>query len=186
MRRVIVSNLVSLDGYFEGPGKALDWFVAEEEFMKFAREQLYEVDRILFGRVTYEMMAAYWPNTKENDPVITEKMNNLPKVVFSKTLNSVDWNNSTLAKGNATDEIARLKKSGEGSNKHLMIFGSGKLVSNFTNLGLIDEYRIILNPVVLGKGNPMFKGIDHQFKLKLLKAKKLSSGVVILYYEVIK
>ncbi len=183
MSKVIVSNLVSLDGYFEGPGKELDWFVAEEEFMKFAREQLYEVDRILFGRVTYEMMAGYWPDTKDNDPVITEKMNNLPKVVFSKTLTSVNWNNSTLAKGNASDEIARLKKSAAGSNKDLIIFGSGKLVSSFANLGLIDEYRIILNPVILGKGNPMFKELEHQHKLKLLKTKTLGSGVVILYYE---
>jgi dihydrofolate reductase len=130
------------------------------------------------------MMAGYWPNSTENDPVITEKMNNLPKLVFSKTLSSVDWNNSRLANGNAIDEISRLKKSIRDPGKHLVIFGSGKLISSLANLGLIDEYRVILNPVILGSGNPMFKGINYPQKLKLLKANTLSSGVVILYYEV--
>src|SRR5450432_241052 len=109
MRKIIVSNLISLDGFFEGPNKELDWFVVEEEFFDFARNQLFEVDTILFGRITYEMMAGYWPGTTDNDPVITDKMNSLPKVVFSKTLSKVEWNNSRLIKENIAEGVNKLK-----------------------------------------------------------------------------
>lgn len=185
MRKVIVSNLVTLDGFFEGPNKELDWFVVEEEFFDFARNQLLEVDTILFGRVTYEMMAAYWPNTTDNDPVITDKMNNLQKIVFSKTLSAVDpivigWNNSVLIKEDIAEEIKWLKQQ---PGKDMVIFGSGEIVSSLMQQGLIDEYRIILNPVILGNGNFLFKGLQDKLDLKLIKAKMLGSGVVILYYE---
>ena len=155
MRKVIVSNLVSLDGFFEGPNKELDWFIVDEEFFDFARKQLFEVDTILFGRVAYEMMAAYWPNTIDNDPVITDKMNNLQKVIFSKTLSGVEWNNSVLIKGNIAEEITRLKQQ---PGKDMVIFGSGDLVSF------------------------LVKGLHDKINLKLSKSKTLGSGVVILYY----
>jgi dihydrofolate reductase len=185
MRKVIVSNLVSLDGFFEGPNKELDWFVVEEEFFDFARNQLLEVDTILFGRVTYEMMSGYWPNAIDNDPVITDKMNSLQKVVFSKTLRAGDpiaigWNNSILVKGNMEDEIKRLKQQ---PGKDMVIFGSGEIVTSLMRQGLIDEYRVIVNPVILGRGNLLFKGLHDRLNLKLLKTKTLGSGVVILYYE---
>jgi dihydrofolate reductase len=180
MRKIIVSNLVSLDGFFEGPGKELDWFAVEEEFFDFARNQLFEVDTILFGRVTYEMMAAYWPNATSDDPVITGKMNSLQKIVFSKTLSAVEWNNSKLVKENIAEEIIKLKQQ---PGKDIIIFGSGNLVSSLMQQGLIDEYRVILNPVILGNGNPLFKGLHDKLTLKLLKTKTLCSGVVILYYE---
>ena len=182
MRKVIVSNLVSLDGFFEGPNKELDWFVVEEEFFDFARNQLLEVDTILFGRVTYEMMAGYWPNTTDNDPIITDKMNSLQKIVFSKTLHptTTGWNNSILAKENIEEEIKRLKQQ---PGKDMVIFGSGEIVSSLMRLGLIDEYRVIVNPVILGQGNLLFKGLHDRLNLKLLKTKTLGSGVVILYYE---
>ena len=169
-----------MDGFFEGPNKELDWFVVEEEFFDFARNQLFEVDTILFGRVTYEMMAGYWPNATDNDPVITDKMNSLPKIVFSKTLSAVEWNNSRLIKENVTEEINKLKQQ---PGKDMVIFGSGNLVSFLMQQGLIDEYRVILNPVILGNGNPLFKGLHDKLNLKLLKTKTLGSGVVILYYE---
>jgi dihydrofolate reductase len=180
MRKVIVSNLVSLDGFFEGPNKELDWFVVEEEFFDFARNQLLEVDTILFGRVTYEMMAAYWPNTTDNDPVITDKMNSLQKIVFSKTLPAVEWNNSILVGGNMEEEIKRLKQQ---PGKDMVIFGSGEIVSSLMRQGLIDEYRIILNPVILGNGNLLFRDLRDKLNLKLLKTRTLGSGVIILYYE---
>ncbi|MEP6597699.1 MAG: dihydrofolate reductase family protein [Ginsengibacter sp.] len=180
MRKIIVSNLVSLDGYFEGLNKELDWFVVDEEFFEYARNQLKEADTILFGRVTYEMMASYWPNATNNDSVITDKMNSLPKIVFSKTLSKVEWNNSSLIKENVPEEINRLKQS---SGKDMVIFGSGSLVLSLTQLALIDEYRIIVNPVILGNGNPLFKGIHEKLNLRLLRTKTLNSGVVILYYE---
>src|SRR5436190_394935 len=180
MRKTIISNLVSIAGYFEGPNKELDWFVTDQHFFDYARELLNTVDTILFGRKTYEMMAAYWPHTTDNDAAITHKMNNLTKIVFSKTLSVVAWNNSRLAKDNFIEEINELKQQ---PGKDIVIFGSGELVSSLADLGLIDEYRIILNPVSLGKGNPMFKNLEKRLEFKLLKTKSLWSGVVILYYK---
>ena len=180
MRKIIVSNLISLDGYFEGPNKELDWFVTDQDFFDYARELLNSVDIILFGRKTYEMMAAYWPNATENDAAITHKMNNLTKIVFSKTLSSVNWNNSRLADTDVKEEINKLKQQ---PGKDIVIFGSGELVSSLADLGLIDEYRVILNPVSLGKGNSMFKNLKKRLDLKLLKTKPLWSGVLILYYR---
>ncbi len=100
MRKIILSNLISLDGFFEGPDKELDWFVIEEEFYEYVRELLNQVDTILFGRITYQMMVKYWPNAKDNDATITHKMNHLRKIIFSKTLKKVDWNNAELATAN--------------------------------------------------------------------------------------
>jgi|SRR6185437_761805 len=181
MRKIIVSNLVSLDGFFEGVNKEIDWFTVDESFFEYARQLLNEVDTILFGRVTYQMMVAFWPNAIDEDAVITHKMNHLPKIVFSKTLKRVAWNNATLAKNNLSKEVKDLK---EQPGKDIVIFGSGTLVTQLTQLGLIDEYRIIVNPLILGKGNPMFKGIDDKINLKLLDTKVLKSGVVILYYKI--
>jgi len=182
MRKVIVSNLVSLDGFFEGPNKELDWFVVEEEFFYYARDLLRSVDTILFGRVTYEGMASYWPtpDSADNDPTITHKMNNLPKIVFSKTLSKVEWNNSRLVKGDIGEEIPKMKQE---PGKDMVVFGSGEIVSALMQLNLIDEYRLIVNPVILGGGNPLFKGLQDKLNLKLLKTKTLNSGVIILYYE---
>lgn len=184
MRKIIVSNLVSVDGFFEGTNKEIDWFVANEEFFEYARELLNSVDTILLGRVTYQMMASYWPNATDGDVVITHKMNHLNKMVFSKTLKSVDpiimgWNNSELAKRNLADEVIKMKQQ---PGKDIVIFGSGNIVSQLTNSGLIDEYRIVVNPVILGEGNPLFKGLRNKIDLKLLRTKTLNSGVVILYY----
>lgn len=180
MRKIIVSNLVSLDGYFEGEKQDLSWFNVEEDFFDFARNQLHEVDTILFGRVTYQMMADYWPAAKDNDAVITEKMNSLQKIVFSKTLSTVEWNNSQLIKEHAEEEVNKLKQQ---PGKDMVIFGSGTLVSAFTQWKLIDEYRLIVNPVILGNGNPLFKSLNEKLNLKLTGTKTLRSGVVILYYQ---
>jgi dihydrofolate reductase len=182
MRKIIVSNLVSLDGFMAGPNGELDWFVVDEEFNDYANDLLSKVDAILFGRVTYQLMADYWPtpSATTNEPLIADKMNNLPKIVFSKTLEKVEWNNSRLVKDNIAEEISKLKQQ---PGKDMVIFGSGSIVSTFTQHGLIDEYRITVNPVVLGSGKPLFKSIKDRIKMKLLKKKTFDSGVVLLYYE---
>jgi len=182
MRKVILSNLVTLDGFFAGPNGELDWFIVDEEFNEYANDLLGKIDAILFGRVTYQLMADYWPSPSatRDDPIIADKMNNLPKIVFSKTLQKVEWNNSRLVKENIAKEIMKLKQQ---PGMDMVIFGSGSIVSNFMQLGLIDEYRIIVNPVVLGNGKPLFKGINDKHNLKLLKTKVLGSGAVILYYQ---
>lgn len=180
MRKVVVSNLVTLDGFFEGLNGNLDWFVVDEEFFDYVNEMFKSVDTILFGRKTYQMMESYWPAAEDNDPTITHLMNKLPKIVFTKTLEKAEWNNSKIIRENLEEEIHEMKKL---PGKDMVIFGSGDIVSFLTNRGLIDEYRIILNPVILGEGNPMFKNINDKVKLNLFKTKKLKSGVIILYYQ---
>ncbi|MDQ6866235.1 MAG: dihydrofolate reductase family protein [Thermoproteota archaeon] len=186
MRKVILSNLITLDGFFAGPNGELDWFILDEEGKKDANDLLSKVDALLFGRVTYQLMADSWPaaatnpSTPKSDLEIADKMNNLPKIVFSKTLQEVKWNNSRLVKENIAEEISKMKQQ---PGKDMVIFGSGSIVSTFMQLGLIDEYRILVNPVVLGNGKPLFKGIIDKQKLKLLKTRVFGSGVVILYYQ---
>jgi dihydrofolate reductase len=182
MRKIIVSNLVSLDGYFEGPNGELDWFTVEDEFFAYAKEMLNSMDYILFGRKTYQMMASYWttPEAKLDDPVIAGKMNALPKIIFSKTLDKVEWENSSLIKNNIKETVLKLK---EQPGKDMVILGSGSIVSAFTQMGIIDEYRIIINPVILGQGKLHFSGSLDRKILKLTDIKRFSSGVVILYYQ---
>jgi dihydrofolate reductase len=186
MRKVILSNSVTLDGFFEGPNKELDWHIVDEEVKQYANDLLSNVDALLFGRVTYQLMADYWPaaatnpSTSKSDLEIADKMNNLPKIVFSKTLQQVEWNNSRLVKDNIAQEISKMKQQ---SGKDMVIFGSGTIVPTFMQHGLIDEYRIIVNPVVLGNGKPLFKGINDKQNLKLLKTRLFDSGIVILFYE---
>lgn len=178
MRKIIVSNLMSLDGFFEDANRTLSWFVPDEEFSEYARQMLRAVDTILFGRRTYEHMAAYWPSAPADE--IAEKMNGLSKIVFSRTLQAVDWNNSKLVRGNAAEEAARLKQL---PGRDMVILGSALLASSLLQAGLIDEYRVIITPVLLGTGNPLFSDIREPLKLRLSNTQTLGSGVVVLYYQ---
>ena len=182
MRKVFLFMMVTLDGFFEGPNQEIDWHNVDEEFNEFAIHQLDDVDTLLFGRVTYQLMASYWPTplAKENDPIIADKMNTVPKIVFSKTLEKVEWNNSRLVKGNIAEEVLQLKQQ---QGRDLAIFGSSALTVSLLQMGLVDELRIMVNPVVLGNGKPLFKGIHHKLNLKLLKTKTFRSGNVLLYYQ---
>jgi dihydrofolate reductase len=177
--------MVSLDGYIAGPNGELDWHIVEEEFVKYAEEMLHSADTILFGRVTYEMMAAYWPKPGpiKDDPIVADKMNSLAKIVFSKTLDSVEWENSTLIKENVAGEVKKLKAQ---AGKDILILGSGSIVTYLTEMYLIDEFRIIVNPVILGDGKPQFNKNLTTKQLKLTDIRRLNSGVVILYYQTIK
>jgi dihydrofolate reductase len=182
MRKVFLFNMISLDGFFEGPGQDLSWHNVDDEFNEFAIDQLREVDTLLFGRVTYQGMASYWPTESaiSDDPIVAGLMNSLPKIVFSTTLDSVEWNNAKLVKVNIVEEISKLKQQ---PGKEIAIFGSSELAAALAGHGLIDEYRIMVNPVVLGAGKPLFKGTGKRLNLKLLKTKTFDSGNVLLYYE---
>jgi dihydrofolate reductase len=182
MRKVIVSEMVSLDGYFARPDGGLDWHVVDDEFNAFARKQLDEMDTLLFGRVTYEGMASYWPTeaAMTDDPEVAAAMNRLPKIVFSRTLKTVDWSNSRLARDDLAKEITRLKAQ---PGKDMVLFGSGEIVSGLTRLCLIDEYRLFVCPAVLGSGKSLFAGLNDTLNLELLKAQPFTSGVVLLYYR---
>ena len=179
MRKVIVWNMVTLDGYFEGPKPwEIDWheYVWGEELERFSLDQAQEVGALLFGRKTYEGMAGYWSTATGE---IAEFMNSIAKVVFSNTLETTGWSNTRLVKGSAEEEVARLKQE---PGKDLFIFGSANLTGSLTKHGLIDEYRIGLNPLVLGAGTPMFKPSEERIRLKLLEARPMQSGVVLLRY----
>ena len=173
-------NLVTLDGFFEGR-KSWDigWHdsVWGEELERFSIEQSKSIGALLFGRVTYEGMASFWPKEKGE---IADFMNRVPKVVFSSTMKKAEWKNSRMVKGNAEEEVAKLKAQ---PGKDLFIFGSANLSATLTRGGLIDEYRLCLAPVVLGGGNPLFKENPERLKLKLVESRPLKSGGVLLYYQ---
>jgi dihydrofolate reductase len=180
MRKVIMWNMVTLDGFFEGPESwEIDWheYAWGEELEQFSLEQSRSADMLLFGRVTYLGMANYW-STAEGE--IADFMNGIPKVVFSRTLEKAEWNNTRLVKANADEEVARLKQQ---PGKDMLIFGSADLSSGLMRSGLIDEYRLGINPVVLGGGNPLFKSSPQRMRMKLLEARPFRSGCVILRYE---
>lgn len=177
MRRLIMWNMVTLDGMFEGPGRDISWFVFDDELEKYIIETQAAADTLLFGRVTYQLMADYWPKA---EGTIAEFMNRVPKIVFSRTLAGVDWANTTLVRDNAADEIARIKRQ---PGKDIFVFGSADFSQTPMRHGLVDEYRFGVNPVVLGRGTPFFKGGEPQTELKLIETRPLNSGVVILHYE---
>jgi dihydrofolate reductase len=182
MRKVIFFMLTSLDGYFEGPHQDIGWHNVDDEFNEFAIQQTREFGGLLFGRKTYQLMAGYWPTeaAKRDDPVIAGLMNSLPKIVFSKTLESVDWQNSRLVRDSIQDEVSHLKEQPGGD---LAIFGSSDLTASLAQMGMVDEFRIMVNPVVLGEGSPLLKGLDRRLDLRLLKTRPFKSGNVLLYYE---
>ncbi len=180
MRKLIMWNLVTLDGFFEGPKSwEIDWHdtVWGEELEQYAIEQSKSTGALLFGRVTYEGMASYWPTQKGD---IADFMNTIPKVVFSRTLKKADWNNARLVKENAVEEVIKLKKE---PGKTLFVFGSADLSSTLLKHGLFDELDLALTPVLIGHGNPLFKAGSKRLKMKLLEARPLKSGGVILRYE---
>lgn len=182
MRKIILQNMISLDGYFEGPQREIDWHVVDEEFNEYAIDLLRHVDTLLFGRVTYELMAGYWPTAaaKHDDPFVAERMNNLEKVVFSASLEKAEWNNTRLVRGNLVEEVSKLKHQ---PGKDIAIFGSSDLAVRLIPAGLIDEYRLFVSPVLLGAGKTLFEGLDGRLNLKLVKNLAFKSGVVGLFYE---
>ncbi len=184
MRKLIVSNMVSLDGYFAGPSGELGWHQVDQEFIDYSQEMLNAAGTLLFGRVTYELMASFWPtaDARENDPATAGKMNGLEKIVYSKTMDSAGWENTTLVKEDVVNTIAKLK---EGEGKNIVILGSANLISSLLPTKLIDEFFIIVNPVILGNGKPLFNNVASQINLQLISTKQLRSGVIILQYQTI-
>ena len=156
MRKIFAFMMTTLDGYYEGPNQEFDFWVVDDEFNEFSVEQLDEVDTLLFGRVTYEGMAAYWPTpaAAQDDPRVASMMNGLSKIVVSRSL-----------------------------DKDIAILGSSDLTVSLLHMGLVDELRIMVNPVVLGDGRSVFRTAGERLSLKLLKSRPFNSGNVLLYYE---
>lgn len=182
MRKIIVWNVVTLDGCFEGEKPwdlsfhALVWGA---ELERLSLEQLQEADMLVFGKNTYKGMAEYWP-TAEAEGKVTALMNGIAKVVCSSSLEKAEWSNTTIIR-DAIPELKRLKEQGA---KPMYIFGSGKLTESLMNAGIIDEIRLCVAPIVIGKGRRLFTDENTTRKLKLLESRSLQNGGVILRYEV--
>jgi dihydrofolate reductase len=176
MRKVIMWNMVTIDGFFEGPNSDISWFVFDDELEGYINETQEQAGTLIFGRVTYQLMADYWPSEQGK---IADFMNGIEKVVFSRTLESVDWNNSKLVKDDVAQEVARLKADDGGD---IFLFGSAYLASTLIERDLIDEHRLGINPVILGRGTPLFKSSDRSIGMNLLESRMLKSGVVVLHY----
>jgi len=185
MRKLVVFNQVTLDGYFADVNGDISWAQKEKqdaEWNAFVAENASGGGVLLFGRITYELMASYWPTPHaiQNNPIVAGAMNKLPKVVFSRTLDKASWNNTKLVQGDMAAEIRKMK---EEPGADMAILGSGSIVSQLAQEGLIDEYQIAMNPVVLGKGRTMFDGIKEKLTLKLTKSRAFGNGNVLLWYE---
>jgi dihydrofolate reductase len=181
MRTMFAFLAATVDGYYEGPNQEFDWPIVDEEFNEFSVRQLDEVDTLVFGRVTYELMASYWPTpaAKDDDPRIAARMNDMPKLVMSRTLEKADWANTRLVRDNVAEELSQIKQQ---PGKDIAIFGSSALTVNLLPSGLIDELRIMVNPVILGAGKSMFKTADERIGLVLLETRSFTSGNVLLRY----
>jgi len=185
MKKLIAFNHISIDGYFVDINGDMGWAHSDkndEEWNAFVANNAQGGGILLFGRITYELMTRYWPTpaAASHDPSVAERMNAMPKVVFSRTLEKASWNNTRLVKSALVDEIRQMKQeSGEG----IAIIGSGTIVSQLAQEGLIDEYQIVVNPIILGKGRTMFEGIKEKRPLKFTNSRTFHNGNVFLCYE---
>ena len=186
MRRICVFNLVSLDGYIADQNGDMSWAHRQDaEWHEFVTGNARGEGALLFGRITYEMMASWWPTPQaiQSMPAVARWMNNAPKLVVSKTLKQASWNNTTVIRGDLRTEVARIKQE---PGPDLVIFGSGTVIAQLAGEGLIDEYQVVVNPIVLGKGKSMFEGIKHRTSLKLTRTRVFGNGNVLLCYEPLK
>jgi len=185
MRKVILSLIVSLDGYIEGVNGEIDWFIWDEVTSQFIIDTMNEVDLIMYGRKAYEANAKHWQaipylsTSTENEIAFAHMMNEKSKIVFSKTLEKAEWN-ARLVKDNIVEEIEMEKQK---RGKDMVLFAGAKIAQTFINLDLIDEYRFLVHPVILGKGNQLFENIKDWHRLKLIETKSSPKGVVILRYK---
>lgn len=174
--------MVSVDGFFEGPNHEIDWHNVDSEFNEFAIAQLQNIDTILFGRKTYELMAHYWPtDVAKDDPIVAGLMSTTAKIVFSKTITSPSWNNTKLIRTNVGNEITRLKKQ---KGRDIAIFGSNNFAVSLIRLHVLDEVHLMINPVALGKGNQLFQGLGRKVGLTLHATRTFTSGNVLVTYGV--
>ena len=182
MRKIMAFEQVSLDGFFVDVKGDMSWAHKQDaEWNEFTAGNASGDGALLFGRKTYEMMASFWPSpmAMQAAPKVAEGMNNLPKVVFSRTLQSASWKNTTLMKDDLVTSVRKLK--GE-SGPDMVILGSGTIVAQLAEALLIDEFQIIVNPLALGAGRTLFEGVSKRIGLKLVKTRSFLNGNVILYY----
>jgi dihydrofolate reductase len=195
MRKIILAMQMTLDGFSTGPNGEMDWlppFDSEEAWKDLHQEmwnQIDNADAMLLGRVTYQIWETYWPaaasnpNSNENDRKFSRYAEETQKIVFSNTLDKVTWKNTRLIKDNIAEEVMKLKQL---PGKNMYLVGGATLAQTFTKLGLIDEYNIIVHPVILGNGKPLLRDVNVRRNLKLLNTKTYNSGAVGLSYQSVK
>ena len=184
MRKIILMMSVSLDGFIEGPDRELDWHMVDDELHRHFNEQLSAMGAFLSGRVTYELMAGFWP-TADTDPSSTGPMvefariwRDMPKIVFSRTLERADWN-TTVVRDLVVEEVLELKAQPGGD----LVLGGADLAAAFMRHDLIDEYRLYVHPIVIGQGKPLFQASDAKINLQLAETRTFGNGVVLLRYQ---
>jgi dihydrofolate reductase len=184
MRKIILMMSVSVDGFIEGPNRELDWHMVDDELHSHFNEHLRTMGAFLDGRVTYELMARFWP-TADTNPASTRPMvefariwRDMPKVVFSRTLQRADWN-TTVVRDVVVDEILELKAQPGGD----MALGGADLAATFMRHDLIDEYRLYVHPIVIGRGKRLFQSSEAQITLRLAESRTFGNGVVLLRYQ---
>lgn len=185
-RRLYVSMIVSLDGFIEGPQRELDWFEnGDAAFERYCDEMLDSVGLALYGRRSYELMLSYWPNAEQHpsspaDQAFARKMNALPKIVLSRTLERADWNNTTILRDRVGETLTQLKQT---PGKPIVAWAGAGLVATLAELELIDEYRLIVHPILLGQGTPLFRSVAQRRQLRLVRTTQLGEKLVVLCYE---
>jgi dihydrofolate reductase len=184
MRRIVLWMGVSLDGFIEGPNRELDWHMVDDELHGHVNEELSAMGAFLHGRVMYELMAGFWP-TADTDPSSTGPMvefariwRDMPKIVYSKTLERADWN-ATVVHEVVPEQIEELKAQPGGD----LALGGADIAAAFMRLDLIDEYRIYVHPVVIGRGKPLFQPTEATIELRLAETRAFGNGVVLLRYQ---
>lgn len=185
MRKLSVFNHISLDGYFVNANGDMSWAHQgsdDAEYQAFVSNNASGDSEMLFGRVTYDMMASFWPTTTAHQqmPVVADKMNNGRKVVFSRTLTKADWTNTKLIKGDLVEEVRRMK---EADGPDMVILGSGSVVAQLAAAGVIDTYLVVVNPVALGSGRTLFEGLPEIMRLKLTNSRAFKNGKTFLTFE---
>ena len=181
MRKLSSFTFITLNGFYKGPNEDISWHRHGGEENEVAEQGSQSNGTLLFGRVTYAMMVQYWPTpmAAQQNPIVAEGMNKSEKIVFSRTLNNVDWQNTRLIKGDVIEEVRKMK--GQTGND-LTLLGSGSILSQLAEHNLIDEYQIMLDPVALGNGTPLFGNMQRKLDLELTKTKTYKSGVIMLNY----
>ncbi len=185
MRKIIFSIPITLDGFIEGPNRELGWVIADDELHDYYTQLLHEADLLIYGRVTYELMVGYWPKA-ESDALATpgmkrfaQALNPMRKIVFTKTLKDPGWNTQVVAEFNP----AHLQALKQQPGNSILLSGGASLASAFIEHGLVDEYRLLLQPVAIGQGKALFGGIKGQLALDFVESQRLASGVVALCYR---
>jgi dihydrofolate reductase len=183
VRKLVVFNMVSLDGFFVDSKGDMSWAHKNDaEWKAFVNENASSNGVLVFGRITYELMASYWPTPMalQNSPVVAKGMNDMKKIVFSRTLDNASWSNTKLVKGDLAGEVGKLKRE---PGPDMVILGSGSIVSQLAQQNLVDEYQIALSPIVLGDGRTMFEGVKDKLNLKLTKSRTFGNGTVFVCYQ---